>query len=160
MPIKPGDPIPNVKLKRMGASGIEEVQTGDLFQGRKVVLFGVPGAFTTTCQNVHVPGYAERADDIKAKGIDEIVCTSVNDPFVMQAWGEATQSVGKITMLPDWDGSFAKAMGLDQDLSGAGLGVRSKRYAMIVEDGKVSHLDVEEGRGVTVSGGEACLARL
>ncbi len=160
MTIKVGDSVPAVKLKRLGAEGFEDVDTGEFFKGRKVVLFSVPGAFTPTCSQEHLPGFVGKADDIKSKGVDEIVCLAVNDPFVMKVWGEQHNAEGKVSMLPDWDGSFTKAMGLDQDISVAGLGTRGKRFSMTVEDGVVRSLDVEEGKGVTVSGADACLTNL
>lgn len=160
MTIKVGDSVPAVKLKRLGAEGFEDVDTSEFFKGRKVVLFSVPGAFTPTCSQEHLPGFVGKADDIKSKGVDEIVCLAVNDPFVMKVWGEQHSADGKVSMLPDWDGSFTKAMGLDQDISVAGLGTRGKRFSMTVEDGVVKSLDIEEGKGVTVSGADACLTNL
>ncbi len=160
MTINVGDSVPAVKLKRLGAEGMEEVDTGEFFKGRKVVLFSVPGAFTPTCSNEHLPGFVSKSGDIKSKGVDEVVCLSVNDPFVMKAWSDQQGADGKVGMLPDWDGSFTKAMGLDQDISVAGLGTRGKRFSMTIEDGVVKSLDVEEGKGVTVSGADACLTNL
>lgn len=160
MTIKIGDSVPAVKLKRLGAEGLEEVDTGEFFKGRKVVLFSVPGAFTPTCSKEHLPGFVNNASDIKGKGVDEIVCLSVNDPFVMKAWSDQQGADGKVSMLPDWDGNFTKAMGLDQDISVAGLGVRGKRFSMAIEDGVVKSLDIEDGKGVTVSGASACLTSL
>jgi len=158
--INVGDSVPAVKLKRLGAEGMEEVDTGEFFKGRKVVLFSVPGAFTPTCSMEHLPGFVNNAADIKSKGVDEIACLAVNDPFVMKAWSDQQGADGKVSMLPDWDGSFTKAMGLDQDISVAGLGLRGKRFSMTVEDGVVKSLDVEDGKGVTVSGASACLTNL
>ena len=160
MTIKVGDSIPAVKLKRLGAEGMEEVDTGEFFKGRTVVLFSVPGAYTPTCSKEHLPGFVGKADDIKGKGVAEIVCLAVNDPFVMQAWGAAHGAEGKVSMLPDWDGNLTKAMGLDQDISVAGLGVRGKRFSMTIEDGVVKALNIEDGKGVTVSGADACLTNL
>ncbi len=160
MTINVGDTVPAVKLKRLGAEGMEEVDTGEFFKGRKVVLFSVPGAFTPTCSMEHLPGFVNNAADIKSKGVDEIACLSVNDPFVMKAWSDQQGADGKVSMLPDWDGNFTKAMGLDQDISVAGLGVRGKRFSMTIEDGVVKSLDIEEGKGVTVSGASACLTNL
>lgn len=160
MTINVGDSVPAVKLKRLGAEGLEEVDTGEFFKGRKVVLFSVPGAFTPTCSMEHLPGFINNAADIKSKGVDEIVCLSVNDPFVMKAWSDQQDADGKVSMLPDWDGNFTKAMGLDQDISVAGLGLRGKRFSMTLEDGVVKSLDIEEGKGVTVSGASACLTNL
>jgi peroxiredoxin len=160
MTIQVGDKIPEVTLKWLTASGMAEVKTADLFKGRKVVLFSVPGAYTPTCSKEHLPGFISRADEIKAKGVDDIVCLAVNDPFVMQAWGNEQGAEGKVTMLPDWNGRLTDAMGLTQDISMAGLGVRGKRFSMLVEDGVVKSLDVEEGKGVTVSGASQCLVNL
>jgi peroxiredoxin len=160
MTIKVGDKVPSVTLKRLGANGLEDVDTGDLFRGRKVVMFSLPGAFTPTCSAEHLPGYVARADEIKAKGIDDIVCLAVNDPWVMTAWGEAHGAAGKVTMLPDGNGEFTKALGIDQDMSAPNLGVRGKRCSMIVEDGVVKSLDVEPAKGVSVSGADACLVHL
>ena len=160
MTINVGDTVPAVKLKRLGAEGLEDVDTGEFFKGRKVVLFSVPGAFTPTCSKEHLPGFVNNAADIKSKGVDEIACLSVNDPFVMKAWSDEQGADGKVSMLPDWDGNFTKAMGLDQDISGAGLGIRGKRFSMTVEDGVVKSLDIEDGKGVTVSGASACLTNL
>lgn len=160
MTINVGDTVPAMKLKRLGAEGLEDVDTGEFFKGRKVVLFSVPGAFTPTCSKEHLPGFVNNAADIKSKGVDEIACLSVNDPFVMKAWSDEQGADGKVSMLPDWDGNFTKAMGLDQDISGAGLGIRGKRFSMTVEDGVVKSLDIEEGKAVTVSGASACLTNL
>lgn len=160
MTINVGDTVPAVKLKRLGAEGLEDVDTGEFFKGRKVVLFSVPGAFTPTCSKEHLPGFVNNAADIKSKGVDEIACLSVNDPFVMKAWSDEQGADGKVSMLPDWDGNFTKAMGLDQDISGAGLGIRGKRFSMTVENGVVKSLDIEEGKAVTVSGASACLTNL
>ena len=160
MPISVGDRVPSVELNRLGSDGFETVDTGTFFSGRKVVLFSVPGAFTPTCSNEHLPGYVQRADEIKAKGIDEIVCLAVNDPFVMSAWGEAHDAGGKVTMLPDGNGAFTTALGLEADLSGLGLNVRGKRFSMLIDDGVVQSVEVEDGGGVSVSGADACLVAL
>lgn len=160
MTIKAGERIPEATLYRMGANGPEPVTTGDYFKGRKVAVFGLPGAFTPTCSAKHVPGYLEHADEFAAKGVDAIACISVNDAFVMGAWGK-DQGVGdKIDMLGDGSAEFSKAAGLDQDLSGRGFGVRSKRYAMIVDDGVVKNIAIEEGGGLDVSAAEKMLAAL
>jgi peroxiredoxin len=160
MSIKVGEKVPSVTLKRLGDAGMEEVDTGSLFAGRKVVLFSVPGAFTPTCHKEHLPGFVARAEEIKGKGVDEIVCLAVNDPFVMKEWASVQNADGKVSMLPDWDASFTKALGLEQDISVAGLGTRGKRFSMLVEDGVVKSLNVEEGKGVSVSGADACLTGL
>ena len=161
MAIKAGDSLPaDLKLKEMGDGGPKDVTVGEVFKGKKVVLFAVPGAFTPTCSMKHLPGFLEQASAIKAKGVDEIVCLSVNDAFVMGAWGNANSAKGKVRMLADGNGEFTKAMGLTLDASGFGMGTRSQRYAMIVKDGKVEHLLVEPGPGLTVSSAEAVLSKL
>jgi peroxiredoxin len=142
----------------MGKEGPEAVQTADLFAGKKVVLFAVPGAFTPGCSMTHLPGFVVKADEIKAKGVDSIICTAVNDVFVMDAWGK-DQNADEIIMLADGIGEFASAMGLDQDLSGIQFGKRSQRYAMIVNDGKVELLNVDE-KGIDKSSAETVLAAL
>jgi peroxiredoxin len=160
MSIKVGDTVPAVTLKRLGDAGMEDVDTGALFKGRKVILFSVPGAFTPTCHKEHLPGFVARAEEIKAKGVDEIVCLAVNDPFVMKEWSAVQGAEGKVSMLPDWDATFTKALGLEQDISVAGLGTRGKRFSMVVDNGVVESLNVEEGKGVSVSGADACLTGL
>lgn len=142
--IKAGDSIPNVTLKKLGENGLEDLETADLFAGRKVVLFGLPGAFTPTCSAKHLPGFVSHIDDVKAKGVDEVICMSVNDGFVMKAWGKDQGADGKVTMLADGAAEFSKAMGLDIDLTVAGMGPRCQRFAMIVDDGKVSWIAVDE----------------
>lgn len=160
MTIKAGDRIPDATLYRMGANGPEAVETGDYFKGRKVMVFGLPGAFTPTCSAQHVPGYLKHAGDLKARGIDGIACISVNDAFVMGAWGK-DQGVGdKIDMLGDGSAKFAEATGLMLDLTERGLGVRSQRYAMVVDDGVVASVAVEDGGGLDVSAAEKMLAAL
>ncbi len=158
MSIQIGDTIPNVELRVIGKEGPEAVQTADLFAGKKVVLFAVPGAFTPGCSLTHLPGFVVKADEIKAKGVDSIICTAVNDVFVMDAWGK-DQNADEIIMLADGIGEFASAMGLDQDLSGIQFGKRSQRYAMIVNDGKVELLNVDE-KGIDKSSAETILAAL
>jgi glutaredoxin/glutathione-dependent peroxiredoxin len=143
MAIKVGDRLPAVTLKRLGSEGMEEVDTGTLFAGRKVVLFAVPGAFTPTCSAKHLPGFVEHAEDFKAKGVAEIVCMAVNDPFVMKAWGEQAGVSGKVSMLPDGSGVFTEALGLTLDARGHGLGMRSQRFAIVAEDGVVKALHVD-----------------
>ncbi|GAB0153740.1 MULTISPECIES: peroxiredoxin [Marinobacterium] len=158
MSIQIGDTIPNVELRVMGKEGPEAVQTADLFAGKKVVLFAVPGAFTPGCSMTHLPGFVVKADEIKAKGVDSIICTAVNDVFVMDAWGK-DQNADEIIMLADGIGEFASAMGLDQDLSGIQFGKRSQRYAMIVNDGKIELLNIDE-KGIDKSSAETVLAAL
>jgi glutaredoxin/glutathione-dependent peroxiredoxin len=161
MAIKAGDNLPaDLKLKEMGDSGPKDVSVGEIFKGKKVVVFAVPGAFTPTCSMKHLPGFLEQASAIKAKGVNEIVCLSVNDAFVMGAWGNANSAKGKVRMLADGNGEFTKAMGLSLDASGFGMGVRSQRYAMIVNDGKVQELFVEPGPGLNVSSAESVLSKL
>ncbi|MEQ8514896.1 MAG: peroxiredoxin, partial [Chromatocurvus sp.] len=149
MTINVGDRIPASTLKTMGDNGPQDITTDELFNGSKVVLFAVPGAFTPGCSMTHLPGYVVNADKIKAKGVDTIACMAVNDAFVMDAWGKA-QNAGEILMLGDGNGDFTRALDLELDGSGFGLGMRSQRFAMIVEDGVVKHLAVEEGPGVEV----------
>jgi glutaredoxin/glutathione-dependent peroxiredoxin len=146
MTIKAGDKLPDAKFMTMGPEGPAAKSTADIFAGKKVALFAVPGAFTPTCHQQHLPGFIARIDELKKKGVDTIACTAVNDVFVMEEWSKATGSAGKIVMLTDDSAAFAKAIGLDIDLTGAGigLGVRSKRYAMMVEDGVVKVLNVDE----------------
>tara|TARA_R100001377_G_scaffold63163_1_gene38847 strand:+ start:276 stop:755 length:480 start_codon:yes stop_codon:yes gene_type:complete len=159
MTIAIGDKIPAATLKIMGAKGPEDISTETIFKGKKVVMFAVPGAFTPGCSVTHLPGYVVLADKIKAKGVDTIVCLSVNDAFVMGAWGKS-QNAEELLMVADGNGVFTKAAGLEMDASGFGMGTRSKRYAMIVEDGVVSHLAVEPAGGIEVSAAEAILAKL
>jgi len=160
MTIKVGDKIPSVTLKHMEESGAKEVSTDELFKGKKVLLFAVPGAFTPACSNQHLPGYIQNADQIKAKGVDTIACISVNDVFVMDAWGKNQNAGDKVLMLADGDGEFAKAAGLELDLTGKGLGMRSQRYAMVVEDGTVKELELEDGGKLEISTAEKLLAKL
>lgn len=144
MSIKVGERLPESKFTVMSASGPQQVGSGELFQGKKVVLFAVPGAFTPTCSEQHLPGFVGLADQLKGKGITTIACTAVNDVFVLDAWSKARGAQEDITMLADGNGDFAKALGLDVDLSSFGLGTRSQRYAMVVDDGVVSYLAVED----------------
>lgn len=160
MSINAGDKAPTVTLKTMGASGPENVKTDEFFAGKKVVLFSVPGAFTPTCSAKHLPGFVQQADAIKAKGVDEVACIAVNDAFVMGAWGEAAGASGKVKMLADGNGEFAAACGLTMDGSGFGLGTRMQRTAMIVENGKVSKVFVEEPGQFEKSTAENVLANL
>ncbi len=160
MSLQIGDSIPDATLTRMGAQGPEAVTTGELFGGRKVVLFALPGAFTPTCSARHLPGFVAHAAAIRAKGVDDVVCLSVNDAFVMDAWGQAHGAGGKVTMLGDGNADFTKAAGLGQDRSDRGMGLRSRRYAMIVEDGVVTALEVEPAPALDVSKAEAVLALL
>jgi glutaredoxin/glutathione-dependent peroxiredoxin len=158
--IKIGDHLPNATFKVRVADEFVDKTTNDIFAGKKVVLFAVPGAFTPTCSANHLPSFLENREEILSKGVDSIAVVAVNDHHVMRAWAESTHGADKITFLADGNGEFAKATGLEFDLSFASLGVRSKRYAMIVEDGVVKTLNVEEGPGVTVSGAAAILGLL
>jgi glutaredoxin/glutathione-dependent peroxiredoxin len=160
MAISVGDKVPDVKLMTMTAEGPRPVQSGEVLGTGKVVLFAVPGAFTPTCSDHHLPGFVLRADDLKAKGVDTVACVAVNDPFVMGAWGQVQNTEGAVTMLADGNGEFAAAMGLEMDGSGFGLGTRSQRYAAIIEDGVVTDLAVESKPGVDVSSADAVLAKL
>ena len=160
MTIQVGDRIPSMTLTKASAEGPQPIETDDYFAGRKVALFAVPGAFTPTCSARHLPGYVEKAGDLKAKGVDEIAAVSVNDAFVMQAWGEQGGADGKVTMLADGNGAFAEALGLDADFSKFGMGKRSQRFSAIVEDGVVKSLNVEEPGAFNVSSAEFLLGQL
>lgn len=161
MTIAEGDTLPEATFRALGPDGIETLSTKDVFGGKTVVLFAVPGAFTPTCHLKHLPGFIEGADAIKAKGVDDVICVAVNDPFVLAAWGEATGAAGKVKILSDGNAEFTKAIGMDFDGRGIGLGIRSKRYAMVVEDGTVKVLNTEENPGVAeVSDAESILAAL
>ena len=159
MTIQAGDKIPACTLKTMGDKGPADITTDEIFSGKKVVLFAVPGAFTPGCSITHLPGYVVNADKIKAAGVDTIVCMAVNDAFVMGAWGEA-QNAQELLMLADGNGEFTAALGLELDGTGFGMGGRSQRFAMIVEDGTVSHLNVETGPGVDASSAETIMGLL
>lgn len=159
MAIKAGDKIPECTLKTMGDKGPEDIATRDIFSGKKVLLFAVPGAFTPGCSLTHLPGYVVNADKIKAQGVDTIACMSVNDAFVMGAWGN-DQNASEILMLADGNADFTAALGLELDGSGFGMGTRSQRFAMIVEDGTVSHLNVEDGPGIDASSAETMMTLL
>jgi peroxiredoxin len=160
MTIKVGDRIPSMTLTKAGPGGPEPVDTDSFFAGRKVALFSVPGAFTPTCSARHLPGYVEKADELKAKGVDEIACVSVNDAFVMQAWGAQAGAEGKVTMLADGNGDFAEAVGLTMDGSKFGMGKRGQRWSAIVEDRVVKELNVEEPGAFSVSGADYVLGQL
>jgi len=159
MTIAVGDKLPDVKLTKAGESGPEPVQTSDYFKGKRIALFSVPGAFTPTCSAKHLPGYVEKADDLKAKGVDEIVCTAVNDAFVMGAWGQAAGSPA-VTMLADGNGDFASAVGLTMDGSGFGMGQRGQRFSILVNDGVVEQLNVEAPGEFKVSSAEHLLTQI
>jgi peroxiredoxin len=160
MTVAIGDRIPDVELRKMVGKTPEPVRSVDALGKGKVVLFAVPGAFTPTCSDYHLPGFVLRADDLRAKHVDTIACISVNDPFVMGAWGRDQKVGDTVLMLADGNGDFTRAMGLEADMSGAGLGTRSQRYAAVIEDGVVTALFVEPERGLNVSSAEAVLAAL
>ena len=160
MTIAVGDRIPDVEVRVMGGDGPEPVQTGDVLGRGKVVLFALPGAFTPTCSDYHLPGFVIRAGELRAKGVDTIACLSVNDAYVMDAWGIDQEVGDEIVMLADGNGTFTRAMGLESDKSGAGLGMRSQRYAAVIDDGVVTALMVEPAGGLNVSSAESVLASL
>ena len=160
MAIAVGDRIPSVTLKTMVDGNMQDVKTDEIFAGKKVVLFAVPGAFTPTCSKQHLPGFVAKAAEIKARGVDSIVCVSVNDAFVMGAWGADVGVGDAVTLLADGNGDLAKALGLDFDGSGICFGLRSQRYAAIVEDGVVTKLAVEKPMKFEVSSADAILAAL
>ncbi|MDP6350911.1 MAG: peroxiredoxin [Alphaproteobacteria bacterium] len=160
MTIKVGDKLPAVTFKHLGPDGMGEITTDDLFAGKKAVLFALPGAFTPTCSSKHVPGFMSHAGALEDKGIETIVCLSVNDPFVMAAWAKDLGSGDTVTMVADGNGDFTRAVGLELDGRGFGLGERSQRYAMVVDNGAVTKLAVEDGPGLDVSSAENILAGL
>ncbi len=160
MTIKVGDRIPSVTLKYLGKEGMAEIKTDDLFKDKTVALFAVPGAFTPTCSAKHLPSFTGNAEALKAKGVDQIVCLSVNDPFVMKAWADKNECGDSVFMLPDGNATLTKALGLEMDGSGYGLGTRSQRFALIAKDGVVTHLGVEKPGAFEGSSGEAILAAL
>ncbi len=160
MTIQVGDRIPSASFRIKTADGIQELSSDEVFSGKKVVLFSVPGAFTPTCSAKHLPGFVEKAGEFKSKGIDSIACLSVNDAFVMDAWGKDQKVGDKVLMLADGNGDFAKALGLELDATGVGLGIRSQRFAMVVEDGVVKALNVEQPGAFEVSSAEAMLKAL
>jgi peroxiredoxin len=160
MTIQVGDRIPDMTLTKATDEGPQPVQTGDYFAGRKVALFSVPGAFTPTCSARHLPGFVERADELRSKGVDEVACVSVNDAFVMGAWGKQAGAEGKVTMLADGNGDFADALGLSADFSKFGMGKRGQRWSAIVDDGVVSQLNVEEPGAFSVSSAEFLVGQL
>jgi peroxiredoxin len=160
MTIKVGDPIPHLTLAKATAEGPQPVSTAEFFAGRRIALFSVPGAFTPTCSARHLPGFVERASELKAKGIDEIACTAVNDAFVLAAWAKSGDAVEDVTMLADGNGELAHALGLEMDGSKFGMGRRSQRYAMVVKDGVVEQLFVEEPGAFSVSSADHMLERL
>ena len=160
MTINIGDKLPAAEFISFNADGQVKLSTDQIFAGKKVVLFGVPGAFTPTCSMNHLPGFIEHAEAIMAKGVQTIACTSVNDPHVMKAWSKQAGADDKIMMLADGNATFAKAIGLEVDLNVANMGLRSKRYSMLVENGVVKQLNVEDKSGVNVSGADTILAQI
>jgi glutaredoxin/glutathione-dependent peroxiredoxin len=161
MTIAIGDSLPEATFRVLGSEGIDKLTTADIFAGKKVVLFAVPGAFTPTCHLKHLPGFIDNADAFKKKGVNTVACVAVNDPFVLDAWAKATDGMGKVLFLSDGNGEFTKKIGLDFDGSGIGLGTRSKRYAMLVDDGVVKALNIEDSPGIAdVSTAEKLLAAL
>ena len=158
--IKVGDAIPHAKLTAATPDGPKEVTTEEVFGGKKVILFAVPGAFTPTCSAKHLPGYLQNVEALKAKGVDTVACLAVNDAFVLGAWAKEQEVDGRILMLADGSASFTKALGLELDLTARGLGVRSQRYAMVVDDGKVTSLNIEPPGGFEVSKAETVLSGL
>lgn len=160
MTIKVGDKIPSVKLMTMTADGPKPITTDDIFKGKKVVLFALPGAFTPTCSAKHLPGFVEKFAALKDKGIDAVACLSVNDAFVMGAWGKDQKADGKVHMLADGNGDFTRALGLEFDASKFGMGKRSQRFSMVVDNGVVKELNVEEPGAFSVSSAEHVLGQL
>jgi peroxiredoxin len=160
MSIQVGDRLPEATLVKATPDGPQPLASGDYFKGRRIALFSVPGAFTPTCSAKHLPGFVDKSGDLKAKGIDEIACVSVNDAFVMQAWGESAGVADKVTMLADGNGDFAKALGLVMDGTKFGMGVRGSRWSAVVNDGVVEQLNVEEPGAFNVSSADYMLERL
>ncbi len=158
--IKVGDAVPSMKLMMATPDGPKETSTDEIFKGKKVVLFAVPGAFTPTCSAKHLPGFVQNIDALKAKGVDTVACMAVNDVFVMGAWAKEQGTDGNIVMLADGSAALTKALGLELDLIGRGMGVRAQRFALVAEDGKVTHLAIEAPGGFDVSRAEAILAAL
>jgi glutaredoxin/glutathione-dependent peroxiredoxin len=160
MTIKVGDKLPSITLKYMSKDGMQTATTDDLFKGKKAVLFGLPGAFTPTCSAKHLPGFVTHADELKKKGVEVIACLSVNDAFVMDAWGKSQNAGEKVLMLADGNADFAKATGLTMDGTGYGMGLRTSRWAMVLDDGKVKTLNVEAPGAFEVSSAEAVMKAL
>ena len=160
MTIKVGDKLPEATFMEMTGDGPKPVSSAEVFGGKTVALFAVPGAYTPTCSARHLPGYVDKAGDFRSKGVDEIVCTSVNDVFVMGAWGKSSNTDGTVRMLADGNGAFAQALGLELDASGFGMGKRSQRYSMLVKDGVVAELNVEQGGEFKVSSADYLLGQL
>ena len=160
MSVNVGDTLPKATLMKAGAEGPQPVDTEDYFKGRRVALFSVPGAFTPTCSARHLPGFVEKADELKAKGVDEIACTAVNDAFVLNAWAESAGAADKVTMLADGNGAFVEALGLTMDGSKYGMGKRGQRFSMVVNDGVIEQINVEEPGAFAVSSADYMVERL
>ncbi|HEY4264865.1 MAG TPA: peroxiredoxin [Micropepsaceae bacterium] len=158
--IKIGDRIPSVNIRQVTESGAQEVNTTDFFKGKRVALFAVPGAFTSVCSAKHLPSFATNADAFAKRGVDVIACISVNDPAVMRAWGEHSDTTGKVSMLADGNGDFARALGAEADMTKNGMGKRSRRYSMLVEDGVVQQFNLEEPGAFGASSGDRLLTQL
>jgi glutaredoxin/glutathione-dependent peroxiredoxin len=160
MAIKPGDRMPSGKLKTMTKDGPKDISTDDLFKGKKVVLFSVPGAFTPTCDAKHLPGFVQLADQIRARGVDTIACMAVNDVFVMNAWGRSSNVGDHVLMLADGNGDYARALGLELDAKSYGMGLRGQRFALVVEDGIAKAVEIEKAGQFQVSSAEHILSKL
>ena len=160
MAIEVGDKLPSVELQQMAAEGVETISSDELFAGKKVVLFALPGAFTPTCSASHLPGYVVKSDELFDKGVDRIICLSVNDAFVMDAWGKQHNADDRVMMIADGSAHFTRAIGLQLDLDAGGMGVRSQRYAMVVNNGIVETLKLEAPREFKVSDAETILASM
>ncbi|HEX5181569.1 MAG TPA: peroxiredoxin [Allosphingosinicella sp.] len=160
MTIQAGDRLPKVTFIKATAEGPQPVDSEDYFGGRRIALFSVPGAFTPTCSARHLPGFVDKIDELRAKGIDEVACTAVNDAFVLQAWAKSAGAEGKVTMLADGNGDFVKAIGLDADFSKFAMGHRGQRFSMLVDDGVIEQLNVEEPGAFNVSSADYLLERL
>ena len=160
MTIKVGDTIPQATLHHMTESGPAQISTDEIFKGKRVALFAVPGAFTPTCSAKHLPGFVQQADALKAKGIEAVACVAVNDAFVMDAWGKDRNVGDHVHMLADGNGHFTKALGVELDATGFGLGARSRRYSMVVDDGVVKQFNLEEGGAFEVSSAEHMLEQI
>ena len=158
--IKVGDKIPAVNLRQVTDSGVQDIDAQDFFRGKRVALFGVPGAFTSTCSAKHLPSFANNSESLKKKGVDVIACTSVNDAAVMRAWGEHSNTADKVTMLADGNGDFARSIGVEADMSKNGMGRRSRRYSMLVDDGVVKQFYLEEPGAFGISSGDHLVAQL
>lgn len=161
MPIAIGSKIPSVKFKHIQPDGSTVVlDTAEVFAGKKMILFGLPGAFTPTCHNQHVPSYVARADELRAKGIEGVVCMAIGDHWLMQAWAESLGTGDKVMMLADGNGELTRELGVEVDLTGAMMGIRTRRFVAIVDKGVITSLEVEPASGIAVTGAEACMARL